>query len=77
MEAFLRCDATVDEAHLDAAFFRAEDNFDLGNHIHDNLETHDSDIKALLGQIIANQMEIIKLLKTPEGRRPGWNTDGY
>ena len=77
VDAFLRCDETVDEAHLDAAFNRAEDNFLLGNHIHDDLDTHDTDIKALLSVIAANQREIIKLLKTPQGNRPGWNVDGY
>ena len=73
VDAFLRCDATVDEAHLDAAFNRAEDNFLLGTHIHDDLATHDTDIKSLLSEIAANQREIIKLLKTPQGKRPGWN----
>lgn len=45
------------------------------------LVTHDGDLKLLLGQLlttmVTNQMEIIKLLKTPEGRRPGWGKDGY
>ena len=77
MQWLLRCDATVDEAHLDAAFNRAEDNFLLGTHIHDDLATHDTDIKSLLSEIAANQREIIKLLKTPQGKRPGWNVDGY
>lgn len=97
--AFKRCDETVDEAHLDAAFIRAKDNFVLGTHIHNDLgthdanidgdlathdlkiatqlETHDEEIKAMLNNIMANQQEIIKLLKTPEGRRPGWNKEGY
>lgn len=77
VDAFLRCDATVDEAHLDAAFNRAEDNFNLGTHIHDDLDTHGTDIKELLFEIAANQREIIKLLKTPQGNRPGWNKEGY
>jgi len=77
VDAMLRCDATVDEAHLDAAFKRAENNFILGTHIHDNLDTHDTDIKELLSEIAANQREIIKLLKTPQGQRPGWNMEGY
>lgn len=77
VDAFERCDATVDEAHLDGAFNRAEDNFNLGLHIHDDLDTHDTDIKDLLSEIAANQREIIKLLKTPQGKRPGWNVDGY
>lgn len=55
------------------------------------LAVHDTDIKAKLEQqkgmldqqkvmleaVLANQKEIIKLLKTPEGRRPGWNVLGY
>ena len=77
VDGLLMCDATVDEAHLDAAFNRAEDNFILGTHIHDDLDTHDTDIKELLFEIAANQREIIKLLKTPQGNRPGWNTEGY
>lgn len=77
LDAMLRCDATVDEAHLDATFKRAEDNFILGTHIHENLDTHDTDIKELLSEIAANQREIIKLLKTPQGQRPGWNKEGY
>jgi hypothetical protein len=39
---FEMCDATVDEAHLDAAFFRAEDNFDLNTHVHGDLQTHNN-----------------------------------
>ncbi len=58
-------------AQLDA-FLRSHDS---------RLETHDSDIKRLLEQtatrIVLNQAEIIKLLKTPEGRRPGWGKEGY
>lgn len=77
LDAFLRCDATIDEAHLDATFKRAEDNFRLGTHLHDNLDTHDTDIKTLLSEIAGNQKEIIKLLKTPQGNRPGWNKEGY
>ena len=45
------------------------------------LAQHDADIKAMLAQmlatVVANQQEIIKLLKTPEGRRPGWGKEGY
>ncbi|MFA6956239.1 MAG: hypothetical protein WC538_10245 [Thermoanaerobaculia bacterium] len=52
----------------------------LGRH-DARLSTHDADIKLLLDQsskaIIGNEMEIIKLLKTPEGRRPGWGKEGY
>jgi len=46
-----------------------------------NMEKNNSDMKKLLfdmlGKLVANQNEIIKLLKTPEGRRPGWIRDGY
>jgi hypothetical protein len=42
---------------------------------------HDAEIKLLLDRmltgVVTNQMEIIKLLKTPEGRRPGWGKEGY
>lgn len=45
------------------------------------LAAHDAEIKTLLDRmingVVANQMEIIKLLKTPEGRRPGWGKEGY
>jgi hypothetical protein len=53
---------------------------DLAAHdarLHAQLATHDTDIKALIARLLANQAEIIKLLKTPEGRRPGWNREGY
>lgn len=76
VDAFARCDATVDEAHLDAAFVRAEDNFDLGTHIHEDLATHDAEIKSLLADIqadidtlLARQLEVVRLLVTPQGRR--------
>jgi len=50
--------------------------------LHDGrLATHDQEVKALINQIsarlVANQLEIIKLLKTPEGRRPGFPKEGY
>jgi hypothetical protein len=77
VDAFQRCDATVDEAHLDGAFLRAEDNFDLNSLIHHDIMTHDTEVKALLNQLIDNQKLIIKLLKTPQGRRPEWKTEGY
>ncbi|WOT06445.1 hypothetical protein [Shewanella youngdeokensis] len=98
VNGFLRCDETVDEAHLDAAFIRAEDNFNLGTNIHDDLvdhdininanlvehdlnissqlDLHDHEIKGLILRVIANQREIIKLLKTPQGKRPDWNQGG-
>lgn len=83
VDGFERCDATVDEAHLDAAFVRAEDNFNLGTHTHEDLATHDADIKSLLANIqagidansdkldilLARQLEVVRLLVTPQGRR--------
>jgi hypothetical protein len=57
---------------------------DLGTALalHDGrLATHDQEVKALINQLgarlLANQLEIIKLLKTPEGRRPGFGKEGY
>lgn len=41
------------------------------------LGTHDADIKALLTTVLGNQQEVIKLLKTPQGKRPGWRKEGY
>ena len=46
-----------------------------------NLVKNNADMKKLLfdmlAKLVANQNEIIKLLKTPETRRPGWGTAGY
>lgn len=77
-------DANIDGdlmAH-DAALAAHDANIDgdLADHdarIAAQVSLHDADIKALLANILANQAEIIKLLKTPEGRRPGWNKEGY
>ena len=41
--------------------------------IAEQLNTHDSEIKALLQSTLDNQATIIELLKTPQGRRSGWN----
>jgi hypothetical protein len=49
----------------------------LLNQLKNQLSALDSDIKGLLAIVLAKQAEIIKLLKTPEGRRPGWQKDGY
>lgn len=67
-------DLTAQETALDAlaAALTAHDT-----NIDADLATHDAEIKALIARILANQTEIIKLLKTPEGKRPGWNRDGY
>jgi hypothetical protein len=48
-----------------------------GTALAENLAVHDAWVKAMLGTIVANQNEIIKLLKTPEGMRPGWKKEGY
>ncbi|HYK87460.1 MAG TPA: hypothetical protein VE398_01725 [Acidobacteriota bacterium] len=34
-------------------------------------------INEKLAQLLSNQQVIIKLLKTPEGKRPGWGSEGY
>lgn len=84
VDAFQRCDATVDEAHLDGAFLRAEDNFKLNGLIYSNMMTQDTEMKAKLTEvtnnqevILENQELIIKLLKSPQGSRPGWGTQGF
>jgi len=46
MDGLSRCDATVDEAHLDAAFNRAEDNFELNTHIHSDLSDIEADLAS-------------------------------
>ena len=64
----------------DLAAHDASIKSDLAAHdvrITDQLSAHDADIKALLTNVLANQEEIIKLLKTPQGRRPGWGVEGY
>jgi len=75
-------DLAAHDANIDGDLAAHDANIDgdLAAHdarITDQLSTHDSDIKALLADIVANQEEIIKLLKTPQGRRPGWGVDGY
>ena len=71
------CDATIDGAEIEGAYERASD-------LYDQNATHDTDIKALLAKIQesvdANKEKldhIIKLLLTPQGRRPGFNKDGF
>lgn len=59
------------DAHIDG------DLAALSLKIENQLAAHDTAIKILLQNILANQAEIIKLLKTPQGRRPGWEKDGY
>lgn len=48
-----------------------------GTALAEALAVHDAYVRATLGTIVANQLEIIKLLKTPEGMRPGWKKEGY
>lgn len=71
----------VDSAEIEAGYENGVSILgDLAAHdvrITDQLSAHDADIKALLTNILANQVEIIKLLKTPQGRRPGWGVEGY
>lgn len=53
---------------------------DLAAHdarIRTQLNTHDSEIKAMIQDVLTNQEEIIKMMKTPEGRIPGWKKEGY
>jgi len=71
---------TIDNLVNALAAHDANIDGDLAAHdirIKNQLSTHDTDIKGLLSTILANQAEIIKLLKTPEGKRPGWNKVGY
>lgn len=71
LEAGFSAELAAHDANIDS---------DLVTHdlkIENQLSTHDLDIKGLLSDILANQEEIIKLLKTPEGKRPGWNKEGY
>ena len=70
----------IDNLAIALAAHDASIKSDLAAHdanIDGDLATHDADIKALLANIVANQEEIIKLLKTPQGRRPGWGVEGY
>ena len=85
------CDATIDGAEIEGAFERASNIYDQNVDIdadlaaHDaDLAAHDADIKALLAKIQesvdANREKldhIIKLLLTPQGRRPGFKKDGF
>jgi len=79
-ENYKECDGMISGAEATASYRR------LG-HVHDDMVTLNSTIntaqgdltaiKDTLNTILANQAEIIKLLKTPEGKRPGWNKEGY
>ncbi len=73
-------ESAVDDLAATLAAHDANIDADLAGHdarLHAQLNSHDAEIKALIARILANQAEIIKLLKTPEGKRPGWNREGY
>ena len=81
-DAGIKSDLAAHDANIDGdlAAHDASIKSELAAHdanIDGDLATHDADIKALLANIVANQEEIIKLLKTPQGRRPGWGVEGY
>ena len=81
----------VDSAEIEAGYENGVTIInDLNNldakitNIENKLIQHDGDIKAKLDQqkgmlesALANQQEIIKLLKTPDGRRPDWNQQDW
>ncbi len=84
-DADIKADISQHDADIKASL--TQQGIDIINRIneHDNdikqaLSLHDMDIKNMLNQVIANQgqilinqEEIIQLLKTPSGRRDGWN----
>lgn len=70
-DASIKSDLAAHDANIDGDLAAHDANID------GDLTTHDADIQALLANIVANQEEIIKLLKTPQGRRPGWGVEGY
>lgn len=79
LDLFEVCFDSIDSAEIEAAWKNTEViHSDLVTHdshltTHDNnLAAHDADIKARLNQIDAVLQEIIRLLITPQGRRPGF-----
>jgi hypothetical protein len=89
-ENVMACEAYYDGQELEASYLRLGHlHEDLEDH-ESSLDGHDGDIKALIAQlqavqgqhgemleaILANQEEIIELLKTPQGQRDGWNGKG-
>jgi hypothetical protein len=63
----------VAAAEIEAAHENTRSIFtNLGTH-DGNLATHDAQIKALLTNHQAMLEEVIRLLKTPQGQRDGWN----
>ena len=90
-ENLTQCDAMISGAEASVAYQRlGHIHDDMGSlnsvvntsvgdltAIKNRLGTHDADMKAVLEKILANQAEIIKLLLTPEGKRPGFGKGGY
>lgn len=79
LDLFEVCSDSIDSAEIEAAWKNTKViHSDLATHdshltTHDNnLAAHDADIKARLNQIDAVLQEIIRLLITPQGRRPGF-----
>lgn len=80
-EEFLLCQDSIDSAEILGTYWRTEDIFNsLNEHDTDikaQVNQHDIDIKARLA-VIEGQLDLVlKLLVTPEGRRPGWNKQVY
>lgn len=66
----------VDAAEIEAGYensVRALNSFSTVLANQDNILKNQVDILANQGRSIGNQEEIIRLLKTPQGRRPDWN----
>jgi hypothetical protein len=81
LRAANRWSAAIDQAELQAAYRNAVLVLaDLSAH-DAHLGRNHSEIKQLLSDMFttltANQQQIIKLLLTPDGRRPGWGKAGY
>lgn len=77
----------VDSAEIEAGYENATSTLgDLAAHdanIDGDLAAHDArilsrldELEAMLTNVLANQAEMIRLLKTPQGRRDGWNRGG-
>lgn len=76
-EEFLLCQDSIDSAEILGTYQRTADIFNsLNEHDTDikaQVNQHDIDIKARLAVIEGKVDLALKLLVTPEGRRPGWN----
>ena len=76
-------DDLIDNAEIEAAFENSKTIIDQGNALSVDLATHDADIKSMLANIqagidansdkldilLARQLEVVRLLLTPQGRR--------